>query len=194
MQEEYLKTTWKQRLVFIAVAVIMLGSTITAYVIMIMNRGETPEIKKPAVAQLESEIKLKQEAEKALITKLSDQYFPVMKEYNRPASFNVATANASGVQKTDLKLGDGRTLEKGDSSYYAYYIGFCPDESIFDSSFDSKDNPTALVAPIPGGNLIEGWNQGIEGMKLGGVREIIMPGELAYGDTREICGMKKYPS
>lgn len=40
----------------------------------------------------------------------------------------------------------------------------------------------------PSGGLIEGWNQGVVGMKLGGVRQVTMSGDLAYGDTREICG------
>ena len=39
-----------------------------------------------------------------------------------------------------------------------------------------------------GQGLIEGWNEGVVGMKLGGIREITIPGELAYGENREICG------
>ena len=36
--------------------------------------------------------------------------------------------------------------------------------------------------------MIEGWNVGVEGMRLGGIREITIPGELAYGEQMEICG------
>ena len=36
--------------------------------------------------------------------------------------------------------------------------------------------------------MIEGWNEGVKGMRLGGIREITIPGELAYGDSMEICG------
>ena len=36
--------------------------------------------------------------------------------------------------------------------------------------------------------LIEGWNNGVVGMRINGVREITIPGELAYGDSTEICG------
>ena len=51
------------------------------------------------------------------------------------------------------------------------------------------ENPTALESPIdPSIGLIEGWNQGVVGMKLGGVRELTISGDLAYGDTQEICG------
>ena len=36
--------------------------------------------------------------------------------------------------------------------------------------------------------MIEGWNAGVVGMKIDGIREVTIPGELAYGDSMEICG------
>ncbi len=41
--------------------------------------------------------------------------------------------------------------------------------------------------------MIEGWTQGVKGMRIGGVREITIPGKLAYGDSMEICGGKNKP-
>ena len=41
--------------------------------------------------------------------------------------------------------------------------------------------------------MIEGWNKGVEGMRIGGIREITVPGELAYGESMEICGGKNKP-
>jgi hypothetical protein len=41
--------------------------------------------------------------------------------------------------------------------------------------------------------MIEGWNEGIKGMRIDGIREITVPGELAYGDSMEICGGKNKP-
>ncbi|MBR3233292.1 FKBP-type peptidyl-prolyl cis-trans isomerase [Candidatus Saccharibacteria bacterium] len=109
-------------------------------------------------------------------------------------AYNAEAANSVGVQKTDLKEGTGRELTTGDLDYYAYYIGWCADETVFDSSFNDFDNPTSLKAPLYAGQgLIEGWNEGVVGMKLGGVREITMPGELAYGESREICGGTNSP-
>ena len=40
----------------------------------------------------------------------------------------------------------------------------------------------------PSLGMIEGWNVGVDGMRIGGIREITIPGELAYGDQMEICG------
>ena len=108
-------------------------------------------------------------------------------------AYNSTTANSNAVQSKDLKEGDGEVI--GSSGYSAYYIGWCSDESIFDSSFDSFEEPTALKAPITVSeqSLIEGWYLGTEGMKMGGVREITIPGSLAYGDSQEICGAKNSP-
>lgn len=194
MEEKYLKTTLKQRIISISVAAIMLITSVVVYILMILNRDAEPQREGDETAKIDPELDAKYKAERKRANELSSKYFEEFIQYRKGKSFNVATANASKVQKTDLKVGDGRELKAGDHDYYAYYIGYCADESIFDSSFNSKEKPTGLLAPIPGGNLIEGWNQGIEGMKLGGVREVIMPGELAYGESRDdICGMKNAP-
>ena len=93
----------------------------------------------------------------------------------------------------DLKKGTGTEVTKGFYNYSAYYIGWLPDGTIFDTSFDTETcvntlgNPTSLKFPLAGGQMIEGWNQGIIGMKLGGVRKITMQSDLAYGDDERGC-------
>ena len=42
-------------------------------------------------------------------------------------------------------------------------------------------------------SFVAGWEEGVIGMKVGGVREISIPGALAYGESREICGGKNSP-
>ena len=93
-----------------------------------------------------------------------------------------------------LRQGDGKTLTSSDTDYLAYYVGWCADESVFDSSFDDNENPTAFSKVLDASlGMIEGWNQGVDGMKINGIREITIPGELAYGDSMEICGGKNKP-
>lgn len=193
MQEKDLKPSGKQRLIFALVAFVLLGSSIAAYVLIIMGNG-TVNYTKMTMEQLNTAYTEKMEELNAEAASLSSQYFDEFKTYKKEVkAFNSANANSSGVQSKDLKEGDGDAL--GTSGYSAYYIGWCSDESIFDSSFDNFEEPTALNAPlvIQANSLIEGWYLGTEGMKLGGVREITIPGSLAYGESYEICGGTNSP-
>lgn len=190
MDEKLLKTSPKQRIITILIAVLLLGSTIAAYAAIVVSSGA-----KADTDQLEEEYTAKQTEINEYAATLSSSYFDEFSSYkSRVKAYNSESANAVGIQKTDLKEGTGRELAAEDYSYFAYYIGWCPDGSVFDSSLDDFDNPTSLKAPLYAGQgLIEGWNEGVIGMKLGGIREIQMPGELAYGDSQEICGATNSP-
>lgn len=193
MEEKELKTTTKQRVVIVVIAVLTLLSTILAYMLIVLagnKSNSTSSETSPELAKLQEEYSAKQAEVNQYATTLSSQYFNDFSSFrNRVKAYNAATANSDGLKTVDLKEGTGRELAEGDTNYFAYYIGWCADESIFDSSLDDKDNPTALKIPLSASmGLIEGWNQGVIGMKIGGVRELSIPAELAYGDTQEICG------
>lgn len=190
MEQKALKTSTSQRIIIAVIAILLLGSTIAAYVAIVASSG-----KKTDTSKLEEEYTAIQTKVNEYSTTLSSQYFDTFSSFRSAVkAYNAESANAVGVQKTDLKEGTGRELAADDLNYFAYYIGWCPDETVFDSSFDNFSNPTSLKAPIYAGQgLIEGWNQGVIGMKIGGVREIQMPGELAYGSSREICGTTNSP-
>lgn len=193
MQEKDLKPSTKQRLIFALVAAILLGSSIAAYVMIVMGNG-TVNYTKMTMEQLQTAYGEKTAAIDAEAAELSNQYFEEFKSFKKNVKgYNSSTANSGGVQSTDLKEGTGATI--GNSGYAAYYIGWCSNEEIFDTSFDNYDNPTSLKAPISvsENSLIEGWYLGMEGAKIGGVREITIPGNLAYGESYEICGGKNSP-
>ena len=196
MDHKTLKTSWKQRIFIIVIAIIMLGSTLAVYISIVLTGNKTADQTSETdkqIAELQQQYQAKQAELKAAAQPFSDRYLAEFSQYkSRVRSYNATTANTSGLQTVDLKEGTGATLEEG-TDYLAYYIGWCADESVFDSSLDNFDNPTLLGAPIPGGNLIEGWTQGVIGMKIGGVRELTIPGELAYGETRELCGGTNSP-
>lgn len=196
MHQKELKTSLKQRIFIIFIAILMLGSTLAVYVSIVLTGNKTAETTSETdkqLAALQEQYQAKQAELKTASQPLSDKYLKEFSQYtSRVRAYNATTANTSGLQRTDLKEGTGATLEEG-TDYLAYYIGWCADESIFDSSIDDIKNPTMLGAPIPGGNLIEGWTQGVIGMKIGGVRELTIPGELAYGETRELCGGTNSP-
>ena len=198
MPEKELKTSLKQRIFIIVIAVILLGSTIAAYVatVVIGDLQKTPaKINNEELTALEEEYSAKQGEINDYGNELSKKYFDTMKSYtSRVKAYNATSINNDGLKTKDLKEGTGRELKDGDTDYFAYYIGWCADESVFDSSFNDEDNPTSLNAPLSASvGLIEGWDQGVIGMKIGGVRELSIPGELAYGDTQEICGGKNSP-
>ncbi|MBR5409021.1 FKBP-type peptidyl-prolyl cis-trans isomerase [Candidatus Saccharibacteria bacterium] len=192
MDQKALKTSWKQRLIIIIIAILLLGSTFATYILIVLSNNNSSSNN---LSKLQDDYTAKQVEINNRGAELSNVYFDVFKNFrSNVKAYNAEAVNSTGVQKTDLKEGDGRELTTGDLNYFAYYIGWCPDESVFDSSFDDFSNPTALTAPIYAGQgLIEGWNEGVVGMKIGGVREIAIPGELAYGESREICGTTNSP-
>jgi len=110
---------------------------------------------------------------------LSGKYFDNFNRYSTtPAVFNAADVTA--LKTEDLVIGTGSEVTSG-TSFVAYYIGWTPDGKVFDSSINS----TSLKAPItasPGG-VISGWTEGATGMKEGGVRELTIPSDKAYGAT-----------
>lgn len=197
MEEKALKTSWKQRIVILVIAVLLVGSTILTYALIVLggNNSSSGAGNDADSEEIIAEYNAKTAELEAAAKPLSDKYFKDFSGYKTNVkAYNAANVNSAGLETKDLKDGSGRTLEEGDTDYMAYYIGWCPDGSIFDSSFDDEENPTGLQAPLdPSLGLIEGWNQGVIGMRLGGVRQLEISGSLAYGDTQEICGSKSSP-
>jgi FKBP-type peptidyl-prolyl cis-trans isomerase FkpA len=89
---------------------------------------------------------------------------------------------ASGLQYEDLSVGDGEEAKAGDyvSVHYTGWIQN-PDGTAgekFDSSHD-RDQPFEF--DLGEGQVIKGWDQGVQGMKIGGKRKLIIPSDLGYG-------------
>ena len=186
MDEKYLKTSPAQRIIITLIAIFLLGSTMAVYISIVISGNK----KESDATALEEEYTKKQTAYNEYGAELSSRYLNELIGYkSQVKAYNAESANSVGVRTTDLKEGTGRELTAGDTDYYAYYIGWCADETVFDSSFDNFENPTSLKNPLYVGlGLIQGWNDGVIGMKIGGVREVQMPGEVAYADSQEICG------
>ncbi len=77
-----------------------------------------------------------------------------------------------------LREGTGRAAEKGDIAV-VHYIGTLLDGTKFDSSLD-RGQPFSFV--VGAGQVIQGWDQGVLGMKAGEKRGLILGSELAYGE------------
>ena len=194
MDEKELKTSPKQRVFIALIAIIMLGSIIASYAAVIINGNKKTDATSEAESSLsEEKIAAYEDAYNEKVAEFAEttksDFDKFIKYKSEITAYNEASANANSVQTKDLKTGSGRTLEEGDNDYLAYYVGWCADETIFDSSFDDNSNPKAFNKILDASlGMIEGWNAGVVGMKIGGVREITVPSELAYGDQMEICG------
>jgi peptidylprolyl isomerase len=79
--------------------------------------------------------------------------------------------------KKDLKVGTGAAAKEGDSIQVNYVGIACSTGKQFDSSWDSGKPLDATLTP---GSLIQGWIDGIPGMKAGGRRQLTIPADLAY--------------
>jgi FKBP-type peptidyl-prolyl cis-trans isomerase len=82
---------------------------------------------------------------------------------------------ALGIE--DLVVGQGDTAAKG-QNVTVHYTGWLTNGSKFDSS---KDRSEPFEFALGRGQVIKGWDQGVEGMKVGGKRKLTIPPELGYG-------------
>jgi len=96
----------------------------------------------------------------------------------------IVLANTGELQKTDVKVGNGEEAEIG-KTVNVHYTGWLYDENApdkkgkkFDSSYDRKE-PFSFM--LGAGRVIKGWDKGVQGMKVGGQRTLIIPPSMAYG-------------
>ncbi|MFJ3902664.1 FKBP-type peptidyl-prolyl cis-trans isomerase [Streptomyces sp. NPDC090025] len=79
----------------------------------------------------------------------------------------------------DIWEGDGEIAAAGDL-VNVHYVGVSFDSG---EEFDASWNRgTPLEFPLGAGMVIAGWDQGVQGMKVGGRRQLVIPAHLAYGD------------
>lgn len=81
------------------------------------------------------------------------------------------------LQIEDLKLGTGAEAQSG-KAISVHYTGTLTNGNKFDSS---RDRGTPFEFQLGAGMVIQGWDQGIVGMKVGGRRKLTIPPEMGYG-------------
>ncbi|WNG30824.1 FKBP-type peptidyl-prolyl cis-trans isomerase [Cystobacter fuscus] len=81
------------------------------------------------------------------------------------------------LQVEDTKVGTGTEAVAG-KTVTVHYVGTLTNGSKFDSSRDRKEGFTFRLGA---GQVIKGWDQGVAGMKIGGVRKLTIPPEMGYG-------------
>ena len=97
-------------------------------------------------------------------------------EFKKVESPAKVTRTPEGVVWITLKAGEGEELQSGQLAT-VQYTGYLDDGRIFDSS---RPRPQPLTFRWPG-QMVQGWNIGMTGLKAGERRRIVIPGELGYG-------------
>lgn len=87
----------------------------------------------------------------------------------------------SGLQYEDVRVGDGSPAEAG-RSVRVHYTGWLHEESGKGARFDSShDRGEPFAFPLGAGMVIKGWDEGVQGMQVGGQRTLLIPAALGYG-------------
>jgi FKBP-type peptidyl-prolyl cis-trans isomerase len=86
--------------------------------------------------------------------------------------------SATGLISYDMKVGEGAEAIAKTSKATVHYTGWLVDGSKFDSSVD-RNAPFEISLS---GGVIEGWLEGVAGMKVGGKRKLVIPANLGYGE------------
>ncbi|MFN5048172.1 FKBP-type peptidyl-prolyl cis-trans isomerase [Roseateles sp.] len=93
------------------------------------------------------------------------------------------SSTASGLQYEDKVVGEGAEAKSG-ARVAVHYTGwlYTAEGSIRGKKFDSsKDRGQPFRFQLDAGMVIRGWDEGVQGMKVGGTRVLIIPSELGYG-------------
>lgn len=174
--------TKSQRIGIWVIAIFMAVGTVGSFLAIILsNKNQQSDQARISAetAQYQKDYTAYQAKVDAQAAELSTQYFGTLNQFaTRPAAFDASSVKE--LKTNDLIVGSGDPITSA-SSFSAYYIGWNPSGKVFDSSI----NGAALKAPIavtPGG-VIPGWTAGVDGMKVGGIRELTIPSDQAYGAT-----------
>ena len=93
------------------------------------------------------------------------------------ASEGKEITTSSGLQYIDQVLGTGDTAKAG-QTVSVHYTGWLTNGKKFDSSVD-RGQPFSFRLGV--GQVIKGWDEGVQGMKIGGKRKLTIPSNLGYG-------------
>jgi FKBP-type peptidyl-prolyl cis-trans isomerase FkpA len=98
----------------------------------------------------------------------------------------LSPSNDAPYSQTDLRLGTGASAVSG-SVVAVHYAGWLYDGSQTDhkgAQFNTSEGQAPFSFTLGTGTVITGWEQGIAGMQVGGLRRLVIPPSLAYGANR----------
>ncbi len=112
----------------------------------------------------------------------------VSQEENKAAGLEEALKDAHSADgklvelvTDDVRMGTGDVVVEEGDTVTVHYIGTTQDGVKFDSSYERG---TPFIFTVGDGKVIEGWEKGLVGMKVGGQRILVIPGSMAYGNMQ----------
>lgn len=157
MQES--KTKHSTRIIIIIIAIVMAGGFLGTYVLMILQQNEANDPNYQAQLQQQQ---LQEEQKGQTVD---------------PTAFTIQDP-VTELKTIDKKVGTGAEVKAGDTVRVHYKGTMAKTGVKFDSSYDRGEPITFSLSEV-----IEGWQKGIPGMKVGGERRLIIPASMAYGET-----------
>ena len=171
---------WQRYSIWV-ILILTIVSTVALYVSSFLQTESNSEAQKKQSQVLKKYQDYRKKVEEQA-KELSAKYYDSFKEYEKaPVAFNAASIKE--LTKKDLKEGNGEEFTDSTTKFQAYYIGWKPDGTVFDGSFKNGRLKSPVVFRKEGKKwgLIEGWSEGLKGMKVGGIRELSIPADKAYG-------------
>lgn len=170
-----------QRVAAFLLAALFLASTVgaTAYVVYQINNEDNGLVAETAEEKAAAEaLNAQREAEADTPNgekSCGQNTFDAVEPRAIPAT--TTSAPVTELQTVDVKVGDGEEVMPGDCVAALYYGTLASDGTKFDGNYETG-------APIEFSldGVIQGWSEGIPGMKVGGVRRLVIPAAQAYGE------------
>lgn len=178
-------TTKKQRWGILVILVVTVIGTIGSFAVMILStKNDAADAAK--LQRVQDEYSKSYDAYQKKVNdqaaKLSEKYYAEFSQYqSRVGTFN--RDDVKEIKMEDLKVGDGEEITDT-TGFSAYYIGWNPLGKVFDGSIEGKSlkAPLGIDTGLAAASLIDGWKEGMKGMRINGVREITIPSDKAYGE------------
>ena len=101
--------------------------------------------------------------------------------FDNPIPRLTMTTTTSGLQYEDTVTGTGATAQAG-QQVSVHYTGWLYNDGVKGAKFDSsKDRNDPFEFGLGAGMVIKGWDEGVQGMQVGGTRVLVIPPQLGYG-------------
>lgn len=160
-------TKTSQRVFIWVIAVVMLVGSVGAYFMVILANNNQQD-------QLAEQQKQLEQLQQSMACQAVDS---AGKTFNKPEGKTFEAASVTELRKEDVTSGTGDEVTTPDACLTVHYLGSTPDGKVFDESY-SKGQPAAFRLD----GVIQGWQAGLQGMKVGGVRDLYIPAAQAYGE------------